>query len=93
MKFSIRAILALTLLIALLVHAFIRWNRLDTIRAEIVHWQRELIRQPFNERHVQAHTAICESAIADTPLPSLAYQSAEANYGRQNPGKEFGRDK
>ena len=93
MKFSIRAMLAFTLIIALAASAYTRWRGLDDLRREIWHYRRVNKSRNFDTEYVTALTAACEAALADTKFPSHAYRSAEENFRRQFPDQEFGRGK
>ena len=67
MKFSIRSIFVITLVVAMGIQTAIHWNQLGTARAEIQFFQSKIARQRFDPQHVEMITAICESAVEQYP--------------------------
>ena len=91
MKFSIRAVLGFTLIIAIAFLTFKRWVGLEARRKEIQDLEVAIAALKYDPRQVQAHLEACQAAVNDTVIPSAAYRSAEANFRRLNAGEEFGR--
>ncbi|MGB7345267.1 MAG: hypothetical protein WBD20_13720 [Pirellulaceae bacterium] len=77
MKFSIRGLIFLTLLAAVIANAATQLRRVENAKAEIMELERKLDYEPFDAAYVDAHTRVCELAIANNPLPSRYYLAAK----------------
>ncbi len=80
MKFTIRALIFLTLLVALSAHAFLQWQRIVRVKADIAIIEMELNRLNFDAEYVASHTRVCELAIANNPLPSPYFLAAKQRH-------------
>jgi hypothetical protein len=80
MKFTIRALIVLTLLVALSAHAFLQWRRTVRVRAEIVKIETEIKRLQFDKEYVDSQTKVCELAIANNRLPSPYFLAAKRRH-------------
>jgi hypothetical protein len=80
MKFTIRALIVLTLLVALSAHAFLQWQRIVRVKADIVIIEMEINRLNFDAENVDSHTRVCELAIANNPLPSPYFLVAKQRH-------------
>jgi hypothetical protein len=80
MKFTIRALIVLTLLVALSAHAFLQWRRIIRVKADIVSVKTEINRLNFDAEYVASHTQVCELAIANNPLPSPYFLAAKRRH-------------
>ncbi len=80
MKFTIRALIVLTLLVALSAHAFLQWRRIIRVKADIVSVKTEINRLNFDAEYVDSHTKVCELAIANNPLPSPYFLAAKQRH-------------
>ncbi|MFM2215749.1 MAG: hypothetical protein RL240_67 [Planctomycetota bacterium] len=80
MKFTIRALIVLTLLVALSARAFLQWQRIVRVKADIVSVKTEINRLNFDAQYVDSHTKVCELAIANNPLPSPYFLAAKQRH-------------
>jgi hypothetical protein len=80
MKFTIRALIVLTLLVALSARAFLQWQRIVRVKADIVSVTTEINRLNFDAEYVDSHTKVCELAIANNPLPSPYFLAAKQRH-------------
>ena len=80
MKFTISALLFLTLLVALSAYAFLQWQRIVRVKADIFLVKTEINRLNFDAEYVASHTQVCELAIANNPLPSPYFLAAKQRY-------------
>ena len=80
MKFTIRALIFLTLLVAVAANAFLQWNRIARAKADIQSLESEIKAAGFDAAYVDSHTLVCERAIENNPLPSPYYLSAKRRH-------------
>ena len=77
MKFTIRALIFWTLLVALSAHAFLQWQRIVRVKADILIVATEINRLSFDAEYVASHTHFCELAIESNPMPSPYFLAAK----------------
>ena len=80
MKFTIRALIVLTLLIALSAHAFLQWQRIVRVKSDILIVETEINRLNFDAEYVASHTHVCELAIESNPMPSPYFLAAKQRH-------------
>ncbi len=71
MRYSLGALILLTLISAMLANLWLQRQRIARTRAAIEELERDLKLLSFDEAYVDSHTHVCERAIANNPL-SLA---------------------
>lgn len=76
MRYSIGALILLTLISAMLANVWLQRQRIARARAAIeeLEWDIKLLN--FDEAYVDSHTHVCELAIANNPQPSPYYLDA-----------------
>lgn len=76
MRYSLGALILLTLISAMLANVWLQRQRIARARAAIeeLEWDIKLLN--FEESYVDSHTHVCEHAIANNPLPSPYYLDA-----------------
>lgn len=76
MRYSIGALILLTLISAMLANVWLQRQRIARARAAIeeLEWDIKLLN--FDDAYVDSHTQVCELAIANNPLPSPYYLDA-----------------
>ncbi len=79
-RFSIRALLYFTAIVALSANALLPWQRLANAKKEFEKIQIEINGLSFDEAYVESHTRACELAIANNPLPSPYYVAAKKRH-------------
>ena len=82
MKFTIKGILALTLLVAIGLHSFRRKQRIAEGKRDIEALTTDISRQMFDSAYVGGHTSACENAITAQQLPSPYFVAAKAKHER-----------
>ncbi len=80
MKFTVRTLIFFTLLVALSTHAFLQWQRINQVKADIVSVKTEINRLNFDTEYVASHTQVCELAIANNPLASPFFLAAKRRH-------------
>ena len=80
MKFTIRGILAATLLVATALHAWGRWNRIGNVQNEIDAAKLAIAQQMFDPEYVAGHTSACRNALKNNPIPSPYFVAASAKF-------------
>jgi hypothetical protein len=76
-RYSIGALILLTLVAALVANVWLQRQRCARARAAIEQLEQELKLLNFDEAVVESHTEVCELAIANNPLPSQYYLAAQ----------------
>lgn len=80
MKFTIRALLLLTLMAALITNVVMQRRRIDRVNVDIARIESEIHRLNFDADYVDSHTRVCELAIENNPLPSPYYVAAKQRH-------------
>jgi hypothetical protein len=75
-RYSLGALILLTLISAMLANVWLQRQRIARTRAAIEELERDLKLLNFDEAYVDSHTHVCERAIANNPLPSPYYRDA-----------------
>lgn len=88
MKFTIRALLLLTLLSALTTSVVLQQRRIDRVNEDIARIESEIHRLNFDAQYVDSHTRVCELAIENNPLPSPYYLAAKQRHEQAASAKE-----
>ncbi len=88
MQFTIRALILLTLLVALAADALLQSKRIARVKAVIQEIQLESKSLNFDGEYVKSHTQVCELAIENNPLPSPYYLAAKQRYEELSAAKQ-----
>lgn len=83
MKFSISALILLTLIIALLANVWMQRQRIARARTAIEELTRDIKLLNVDEAYLNSHTRVCELAIENNPLPSPYYLAAKQRLNEQ----------
>jgi hypothetical protein len=75
-RYSLNALILLTLIFAMLANVWLQRQRIARARAAIEELEGNIKLLNFDAAYVDSHTHICEHAIANNPLPSPYYLDA-----------------
>lgn len=86
MRFSIRQLLALTLIVGLSVQAYLQRREVASIEARYRAWANETPQLEGSLRPLRQQTDICQMLVKDWPYLSEDYLTAKERYGRLDRG-------
>lgn len=88
MKFTIRALMLLTLMAALITSVVTQRRRIDRVNADIEGIESDIHRLSFDSEYVDSHTRVCELAIENNPLPSPYFLAAKERHEQAHSAKQ-----
>lgn len=77
MKFSIGALILLTLIAGIVANVWTQRERIARAHAAIEVLERDIKQLNFDEASMDSHIHVCETAIANNPSPSQYFLDAE----------------
>lgn len=91
MRYSITALMLLSLIAAMLANVWLQRQRIARAQAAIQEIESEIKLLNLDEASIDSHIQVCELAIANNPLPSPYYLDAVKRLETQAAGLENNR--